>query len=144
MGLLEDAQATESAGALGGDLDELVGTSARMLEDDELTFEPLLPSDDAPLMEQVEALAAWCQGFLSGVGSMRDPLASGAPPSDALTEILRDLAEISRAGLSEDEAEGRGHPDFALAEIHEYVRVSAQIVFEELAAERTAAARDVH
>ena len=40
-----------------------------MLDDGELKFEPLLPSDDAPLAEQVEALAVWCQGFLSGVGS---------------------------------------------------------------------------
>jgi uncharacterized protein YgfB (UPF0149 family) len=57
---------------------------------------------------------------------------------------LRDFAEISRAGLSDDEAEGRDNPDFALAEIHEYVRVSAQIVFEELTPLRAAAERDVH
>jgi uncharacterized protein YgfB (UPF0149 family) len=57
---------------------------------------------------------------------------------------LRDFAEISRAGLSEDEAAGEGQPDFALAEIHEYVRVSAQIVFEELGAERPPVTRDVH
>jgi uncharacterized protein YgfB (UPF0149 family) len=46
--------------------------------------------------------------------------------------------------LSEDEAEGQDQPDFALAQIHEYVRVSVQIVFEELEADRAAAARGVH
>ena len=70
----------------------------------------------------------------------RAPQRGGTP----LGEILRDFAEISRAGLSEDEAAGVGQPDFALAEIQEYVRVSVQIVFEELGAERAAATRDVH
>jgi uncharacterized protein len=144
-GFLADAQLAEPpSSALSGDLDELVSTSASMLADDELVFEPLLPSDDAPLEEQVEALAAWCQGFLSGIGSTVEAPAGRAPASDALSEILRDFAEISRAGLSDEEADGRGGADFALAEIHEYVRVSAQIVFEELAPARAAAALDVH
>ena len=157
LGLLDDAEvgaatamdggSAENAGssfrppaAVADDLEELISSSSKMLEDAELTFEPLLPSDDAPLAEQVEALAGWCQGFLSGVGSTAPAVAEG----DALGEILRDFAEISRAGLSEDEEAGRDQPDFALAEIHEYVRVSVQLAFEELAPVRAAAAREVH
>ena len=128
------------AGAVADDLEEMIRASVKMLEDDELTFEPLLPSDDALLAEQVEALAAWCQGFLSGVGTT----APASVESEALGEILRDFSEISRAGLSDDEAAGHDQPDFALAEIHEYVRVSVQLVFEELAPLRAAAAREVH
>jgi len=143
--LLDDEQLDASPGTLADDLEELLGTSAKMLDDGELKFEPLLPSDDAPLAEQVEALALWCQGFLSGVGSTAPAVARSSAEGDALGEILRDFVEISRAGLSEDEAAGQGQPDFALAEIHEYVRVSVQIVFEALGAERAAAAaRDVH
>jgi hypothetical protein len=92
----------------------------------------------------VQALALWCQGFLSGIGTTSPTAVRQSAEGDALGEILRDFAEISRAGLSEDEAAGHGRPDFALAEIHEYVRVSVQIVFEELAAARAAATRDVH
>lgn len=136
---LDDAELGASK-AVTDDLEEMISTSAKMLEDDELTFEPLLPSDDAPLAEQVEALAAWCQGFLSGLGTT----APAAAESEALGEILRDFAEISRAGLSDDEAAGRDQPDFALAEIHEYVRVSVQLAFEDLAPLRAAAAREVH
>jgi uncharacterized protein YgfB (UPF0149 family) len=138
--LLDDAQLAELPSSLTDELDELVSASAKMLDDEELKFDPLLPSDDAPLAEQVEALAAWCQGFLSGIGGA----ASRPPVGGALDEILRDFAEISRAGLSEDEAEGRDQPDFALAQIHEHVRVSVQIAFEELAPQRAAAASDVH
>jgi uncharacterized protein YgfB (UPF0149 family) len=159
---LDDAEAGASPADVADELDELIGTSSKMLEEGELTFEPLLPSDDAPLAEQVEALAMWCQGFLSGVGSTapagRELLpafaalppsmagaASGAVEGDALGEILRDFAEISRAGLSDDEAAGQDQPDFALAEIHEYVRVSVQIAFDELTLVRAAAAaREVH
>ena len=142
---LDDAEPGKLAAAVADDLDELIGTSSKMLEEGELTFEPLLPSDDAPLAEQVEALAVWCQGFLSGVGSTAPAAAAGAAEGDALGEILRDFAEISRAGLSDDEAAGEDQPDFALAEIQEYVRVSVQIAFEELTAVRAAvAAREVH
>jgi uncharacterized protein YgfB (UPF0149 family) len=140
LGLLDDAEVGAAPAAVADDLEELIGMSSKMLEDEELTFEPLLPSDDAPLSEQVEALAAWCQGFLSGVGST----APGAAEGDALGEILRDFAEISRAALSEDEEAGHDQPDFALAEIHEYVRVSVQLAFEELAPVRAAATREVH
>jgi uncharacterized protein len=140
---LDDADLAASPGSVADDVEELIGASSKMLDDAELKFEPLLPSDDAPLAEQVEALAAWCHGFLSGVGSTA-AAARSSTPSDALGEILRDFAEISRAGLSETEAEGHDQPDFALAQIHEYVRVSVQIAFEELEADRAAAARGVH
>src|SRR6185503_5878196 len=139
---LEDAELDASA-ALSDDLEELISTSSKMLEDDELKFEPLLPSDDSPLAEQVEALAVWCQGFLSGVGSAAPATARSSVEGDAVGEILRDFAEISRAGLGDDEAEGQVEADFALAQIHEYVRVSVQLTFEELAPAR-AAAREVH
>jgi hypothetical protein len=140
---LDDAELGASAAVLSDDLEELISTSSKMLEDDELRFEPLLPSDDSPLAEQVEALALWCQGFLSGVGSAVPATPRSSVEGDALAEILRDFAEISRAGLSDDEAEGQVEADFALAQIHEYVRVSVQLAFEELAPSR-AAAREVH
>jgi uncharacterized protein YgfB (UPF0149 family) len=141
---LDDVELDASPGAVADDLEELIGTSAKMLEEGELKFEPLLPSDDAPLAEQVDALAAWCHGFLTGVGSTAPAAARGGAEGEALGEILRDFAEISRAGLSDDEAAGQDQPDFALAEIQEYVRVSVQIVFEELDTQRAAAARGVH
>jgi uncharacterized protein YgfB (UPF0149 family) len=137
---LDDADLGAAPAAVADDLEELIGTSSKMLEDAELAFEPLLPSDDAPLAEQVEALAVWCQGFLSGIGST----APAAVEADLLGEIVRDFAEISRAALSEDEEAGQDQPDFALAQIHEYVRVSVQLAFDVLAPARAEAAREVH
>jgi hypothetical protein len=110
---------------------ELVLLTQQMLASSDLTFEPLLPDEDSPLDEQVAALALWCHGFLSGLGFAAGEAANS--PDGELAEVLADFAEISRAGLTADEREDRDQADFALAEIKEYVRVSVQIVFEELA-----------
>lgn len=141
---LDDQELATSTAAVAADLDELIGASERTLADPDLRFEPLLPDDDAPLEEQVQALALWCQGFSSGVGMTTPSAASQDAEGSSLAEILRDFAEISRAGLSEEEAAGEGQADFALAEIHEYVRASVAIVFAELAVARATATRDVH
>ena len=139
---LEDQELAASTAA--DELEGLLDASQKALADPDLTFEPLLPDDDAPLAEQVQALALWCQGFLSGVGTTAPSAARHSAEDGSLAEILRDFAEISRAGLSEEEAAGQAQADFALAEIHEYVRASVQIAFEELTGERAAAAREVH
>lgn len=141
---LDDDPFDPAASEVADELDEMIVTSEKMLDERELHFAPLLPSDDAPLEEQVEALASWCQGFLNGVGSTSAAAGRAAPQGTTVGEILHDFAELSRAGLSEDEAAGRDQPDFALAELHEYVRASVQIVFEELAGRRPSAPRGVH
>lgn len=134
------------------------GTWASLAGGD-LEFEPLLPDDDALLEEQVHALALWCHGFLSGLAATAPDLASRATRSDGraaqppgaaddvsaeVAEILSDFSEISRAGVDEEDSADPNTADFALAELKEYARVSAQIVFESLAERRAAAARDVH
>jgi len=140
-----DDQRLEPSAEVTRELDELIDASLRMLGDADLTFEPLLPSDDAPLEERVQALALWCHGFLAGLGATAPGLPTGRGGDlGALDEILRDFGEISRAGVTEDEAEGPDEADFALAEVHEYVRVGVQLVYEQLASYRAQAARELN
>jgi yecA family protein len=139
---LED-QELEPPAELNDLLTDVLAVTWRMLEGRQLEFEPLLPSDDAALEEQVQALALWCHGFVAGLGASAPELAARTAPDDAVAEVIRDFTEISRAGLSDEEAAGEDQPDFALAELREYLRAGVQIVFEELA-ERRAAARDLH
>jgi len=117
----------------------------------ELGFYPLLPDDDAPLDSRVAALAAWCDGFLTGIGLAGVPLPSAESAAAAdgdsvreagvqVAEILTDFAEIGRAGLSTAERNDEVEADFALAELIEYVRVSVQLAFDQLEAARTTAA----
>jgi uncharacterized protein YgfB (UPF0149 family) len=141
--------AVAASAALREPLQDLLRSSWQALHEAELAFELLLPDDDSPLDEQVAALGAWCQGFLGGLGRSapevgrveRDkPRAEQGP----LEEIMTDFAEISRAGITDEDAADPTQAEFALAEVQEYVRVSVQIVFGELAERRGAAARDVH
>lgn len=152
---LDEALAEEDAVTLEplhDPLRELVRSTWRTLDDAALAFEPLLPDDESPLEEQVQALAAWTQGFLAGLGESAPEVGRGAgqngrndPAAPAgIDEILSDFAEISRAGLTDEDAADRDQADFALAELREYVRVSVQIVFEELAGRRAETHRDVH
>lgn len=97
------------------------------LSDNGSSFMPLLPEDDASLPDRVEALALWCSGFLAGVSEAGARLRDAAPE---VREIVQDMSEISRADLSSGAA--RDEDEQAYAELVEYVRVGAQIVFLEL------------
>lgn len=116
----------------------LAESTLTSLQAHELAFEPMLPEDTAELGQRVEALALWCHGFLEG-------LAVGGLPAKAelagsLEEIVRDFAEISRARLGVAERErAEEKAEFDLFEVAEYVRVGAQLAFEELAPIRTVA-----
>jgi uncharacterized protein YgfB (UPF0149 family) len=112
----------------------LFTATAAALEQTDMEFEPLLPNDAQPLEARTAALALWCQGFLYGVGSGSVADASGLPGD--VGEIVRDLTEITRAGV--DEEQGEESNESAYAELVEFVRVGVQLLFEELAPARHA------
>jgi uncharacterized protein len=93
-----------------------------------MEFEPLLPDDEQPLNGRANALALWCAGFLYGLGTAQisdlDALAGD------VGEIVRDFTEISRA--TGDDADADESNEQAYAELVEFIRVAAQVVFEEL------------
>jgi uncharacterized protein YgfB (UPF0149 family) len=105
----------------------------RKLSSPDMSFEPLVPSEDQPLDAQVRGLALWCHGFLTGLGFGGFKGKGGTHRSEAVEEITKDFSEISRAGL-EGEDEEDAAAGFALAELKEYVRVGVQLVFEECGA----------
>jgi uncharacterized protein YgfB (UPF0149 family) len=120
---------------------EEIGATLRGLELDawqklsspDMSFEPLVPSEDQPLDAQVRGLALWCHGFLTGLGFGGFKASGGIRRSEAVEEITKDFSEISRAGI-EGEDDEDGAAGFALAELKEYVRVGVQLVFEECGA----------
>jgi uncharacterized protein YgfB (UPF0149 family) len=116
-----------------GLLDELQAETWQALTGIEMSFEPLIPADDATLAERVHALALWCHGFLAGLGLGGLELSGLSPGvSEQLREIMEDLSEISRATLGADESADIEQAAFAFEEVKEYVRISAQLVFDEL------------
>ena len=117
------------AGAVDELFELLYTESAQALAGQGMDFMPLLPDDDAPIAGRASALGEWCQGFLYGLGAGR--IASAEELPNDLREIVRDLTEVSRA--SADDKDSAETNEQAYAELVEFVRVSAQLVFDELA-----------
>lgn len=127
VALLDDVESHPEAGdraALLALRDETLGS----LTDLQSAFAPMLPDDDASLADRAAALGAWCEGFLYGLaGRIKLNLREC---SEEVREIVKDLTEFTRSSLdSGDDDEGEEN---AYAELVEYIRVGAQLVFMEL------------
>ena len=109
-------------------LDLLFADTLNALRGDQMEFEPLLPDDEAPLVQRAVALSQWCQGFLYGFGSGGGVRADDLTPN--VEEILRDLTHIGRASV--DVGENGEEEEEAYAEVVEYVRAGVQLIHDEL------------
>lgn len=110
----------------------LFDETAQALGGEQMTFEPLLPDDEAALADRVAALAQWCTGFLYGLGAGQLPSLDQVPGE--VGEVLRDFSEIGRATV--DSADGEESNEGSYAELVEFVRAGTQLVYEELAGHR--------
>ena len=127
--ILPEGRAGAAASAT---LQELYAATAGALRQPDMEFELLLPDDEQPIDARTAALAQWCQGFLYGLGTGAIPDASKLPGD--VGEIVRDFIEITRAGV--DSEQGEESNENAYAQLVEFVRVGAQLLFEELAGAR--------
>jgi uncharacterized protein YgfB (UPF0149 family) len=109
-------------------LERVFTATATSFGEQGMQFEPLLPDDEQPLNGRANALALWCTGFLYGLGTGQ--IADLAGLNGDVGEIVRDFTEISRA--TGDDAEADESNEQAYAELVEFIRVAAQVVFEEL------------
>ena len=98
------------------------------LTDLQSAFMPVLPDDNSLLAERARALGAWCEGFLYGLaGRIKLNLREC---SEEVREIVKDFTQFTRTSLDaggDDEVE-----EEAYAELVEYIRVGAQLVYMEL------------
>lgn len=95
-------------------------------------FEPLLPHDEDDVQHRAAALGHWCEGFLHGLVSTKhgDALKERLA-AEPLADIIKDMLQITRAGL--DEESDLEENEAAYTELVEYLRVAAQLSYEELA-----------
>jgi yecA family protein len=100
-------------------------------------FEPLLPSDQDDVRLRTAALAHWCEGFLHGlVSSKHSDSLKERLAAEPLSDIIRDMLQITQAGLDEESDEEEN--ESAYVELVEYLRIAAQLCYEELADIRNA------
>lgn len=98
------------------------------LSDMQVGFIPLLPDEAVSLGERARALGAWCEGFLYGLaGRIKLELREC---SDEVREIVKDFTQFTRASL--DAGDDLEVEEGAYAELVEYIRVGAQLVYMEL------------
>ena len=115
-----------------GMLSTLFATTYRQLSERLSAFEPLLPDDEDSTSVRAEALAHWCEGFLHGlVAASHGDALKERLAAEPLADIIRDMLQITRATA---ETDGDTESDeAAYSEIVEYLRVAAQLTYEELA-----------
>ncbi len=125
-------------------LDDLVVMSCDSLVQGDMSLMLLLPPDERPLSERTTALAEWCAGFMYGLGEAAGhhagPTVLG---STTMREIISDFGEIARVAPEGEESDVEA--ETAYSELVEFVRVSVQLVFEELHELRaTTATTEIH
>jgi len=136
--LLADASAEDAlVHECGRAFEQLAAATLLDLEAGDLRFRLMLPSDDESLQQRTAALSEWCQGFMHGLvagGAADAGLQADALETSLISEILDDFSEIAQATSADDSEES----ERAFFELAEYVRVSAQLIYDETAALRTA------
>ena len=105
------------------------------LASDQMDFQALLPDDDEPIAARAEALGQWCQGFLYGLGTQPIPEPDQLPQDAG--EVVRDMTALTQVAADSQESDESNEQ--AYAELVEFVRVGAQLLFDELAPWRGAA-----
>lgn len=101
------------------------------LQELNMGLEPLLPADDCPLRERVDALLEWTRGFLGGFGL------AGADASRLTAdgkEVLHDLGTIAATHPTLEKSSGQAaHDDeSAWMELMEFVRVGGMLLHAEV------------
>ncbi len=113
-------------------LNTLYETTYRQLAERLSEFVPLLPDDDENPARRATALAHWCEGFLHGLVSSSHPEAlKERLAAEPLSDIIRDMLQMTRASFDEDDE--LEESEAAYSELVEYLRVAAQLTYEELA-----------
>jgi uncharacterized protein len=123
--LPDGASLSEESSAM---IERVFSATATSFGEQGMEFEPLLPDDEQPLNGRANALGLWCTGFLYGLGTGQ--ISDLEALNGEVGEIVRDFTEISRA--TGDDADADESNEQAYAELVEFIRVAAQVVFEEL------------
>ena len=113
-------------------LTALFDATHRQLSERLSEFAPLLPDDSDSTATRAEALGHWCEGYLHGLVSVDHGEAlKQRLGQEPLADIIKDMLQITRASAEDDGDEESN--EIAYAELVEYLRVAAQLTYEELA-----------
>jgi uncharacterized protein YgfB (UPF0149 family) len=119
------------AGGAPDVLRSLARTTGASLAAGDMSLVLVLPPEDAPIDARAQGLAEWCHGFGHGLAAAGFDRIGAAAAAPVVREVLDDFAELARAGVDAGDVGEAGED--AWSELVEFVRVSVQLVFDELA-----------
>ncbi len=110
---------------------QLVNATLEYIGDMALELPIYLPEDDAPMKMRMQALSAWCQGYLYGLGvsQVGDAWLEGKQIQEVfedITAIAREPLEVLESALENEDTE----KDYF--ELVEYLKVAAALIFATL------------
>ncbi len=118
-------------------LDRVFQSTWQQLTARQSEFDLLLPGEEENISVRAESIGFWCEGFLHGLVSARhDDALKKRLAAEPLSDLIKDMLEITRASFDEDEDEESSESSYT--ELVEYVRVAVQLAYEELAEFRMA------
>lgn len=106
----------------------LLDLTGKELANAGMSFQPLLPDDEDPLGDRLEAVGDWCSGFLAGFGSAGH--SDDKALSDDITVALKDFAEISKIDV-EVTGDSDTEEETAYMELTEYMKTVALLIYTE-------------
>ncbi len=106
----------------------------RDLQSDELTFNILLPDDQAGTIQKADEISNWCTGYLQGF--YHDGETAIRESSATVQELIQDIFDITRVALEYVEEESDDDQK-SLVEIEEYLRVAIPVIYDEVADKRS-------
>jgi len=107
-------------------INNLFFESLRAFRDEDSLPVIMLPGDDYPLIDRLEATTLWCQGYLLGFGLQ---LANTKMDNPEIKEALVDISEISQLELIADESD---EAKMALETLLEHIKVAVKMIYLEL------------
>ena len=104
----------------------LVEESHQAFADDDLLAPILIPDDSYPMVDRLESLSFWSQGFLLGFGLQ---FGDKNALQNEIKESLTDIAEISQVSIKNDDNE---EEKMALETLVEHIKVAVKMIYMEL------------
>ena len=108
-------------------VEEFVNAAVAALRAEDLSFNPLLPEDDAPLALRVQAVAEFTAGFLAGFGVLAARLDWQALP-DGAQEVIDDLTAVTELDVDAVDGQDLERAESDLLQVQEFVKVAVLLL----------------
>jgi uncharacterized protein YgfB (UPF0149 family) len=106
-------------------LEDINVISARAFREEDFLTPILLPDEDYPLIDRLEALTLWAQGYLLGFGLQH----GNQPVTGAeINESLQDISDISQLDVVVDNDE---ESQAAFITLLEHIKVAVKVIYLE-------------